>query len=152
MREIGDRGKAKMKQLAGGASKHVPQVQQQPVPAWRKPAGMVTVQQQPQPQSQSTSTVAGLAEVMALFERMDAKHKEEREQMEARGKLAEQKLEAKLAEQRREMESRLERQRAELTAPAQEAISDQQIAALQARLEGLHAAKLLADEVHGMHT
>ena len=72
--------------------------------------------------------------------------------MEARGKLAEQKLEAKLAEQRREMESRLERQRAELTAPAQEAISDQQIAALQARLEGLHAAKLLADEVHGMHT
>ena len=75
VREIGDRGKAKMKQLAGGASKHLPQVQQQPMPAWRKPAGMVTVkqqQQQQQPQSQSTSTVAGLAEVMALFERMDA--------------------------------------------------------------------------------
>ena len=45
------------------------------------------------------------------------------------------------------MEMALAKQRAELTAvPAQEAISDAQLAALQVRLEALHSAQLLSDE------
>ena len=52
-------------------------------------------------------------------------------------------LEAKMETQRKEMEAKI----AELTpAPPAEAISEEQLATLQARLEGLHAAKLLGDE------
>ena len=51
-----------------------------------------------------------------------------------------------LREQDARLESKLAEQRAELTAPALAAISAEQLAALQARLEGLHAVKLLADE------
>ena len=45
------------------------------------------------------------------------------------------------------MEARLDAKIAELAAPAPAAISDEQVARIQTRLEGLHAAKLLTDEV-----
>ena len=54
------------------------------------------------------------------------------------------KMEAKLQAKEVQMEAKL----AELTPkPASEAISEEQLVALQARLEGLHVTKLLADEV-----
>lgn len=67
------------------------------------------------------------------------------------------KIERQRAEMRAEMEKQrdqAERERAEMDAkivlltptPPQEAVSEQQLTALQARLEGLHATKLLADE------
>jgi hypothetical protein len=40
----------------------------------------------------------------------------------------------------------MEQQKAELTALPPAAIADEQLAALQARIEGLHAAKLLTDD------
>ena len=53
-------------------------------------------------------------------------------------------MEAKLQAKEVQMEAKL----AELTPkPASEAISEEQLVALQARLEGLHVTKLLADEV-----
>lgn len=51
-------------------------------------------------------------------------------------------LEARLAQHRDEMDAKV----AELTAPAEDAVSEQALERLQARLEGLHATKLLADE------
>ena len=53
-------------------------------------------------------------------------------------------LEAKL---KAEHKAEMDKLRAELTpAPAQELVSAEQVAALQARLESLHAAQLLSDE------
>ena len=78
---------------------------------------------------------ASLPDAISFFERMNAKVNAQREVLEA-------KMEAKLVAQRAGMEARI----AELMAPAPKAVSHDQLAALQARLEGLHAAKLLTDE------
>ena len=63
---------------------------------------------------------------------MEAKAKADRAEMEAKLEAKDAKMEAKIAE---------------LPAPAPAAISDGQVAALQARIEALNAAKLLSDEV-----
>lgn len=93
------------------------------------------MQQQLPPQQ--ASAVGGLvgssfAEMSSFFERMEAKAKADRAEMEAKLEAKDAKMEAKIAE---------------LTAPAPAAISDGQVAALQARIEALNAAKLLSDEV-----
>jgi len=103
---------------------------------------------------------SSLAEAASFFERMDAKVKEERDRMEAKDAKMEARLDAKdakmeakmeakdakMEEQRKEMETKI----AELTpappAPPAPAITDEQLAALQARIEGLHVTKLLTDE------
>jgi hypothetical protein len=56
-------------------------------------------------------------------------------------------LRAEIRQQKAEHRAEMEQLRAELTpAPAQELVSAEQLAALQARLEKLHAAQLLKDE------
>ena len=82
---------------------------------------------------------ASLADIATLL-RVEREHAETR--MEA--------SEAKLEQQRRAMEAKLEAKDAEMArrmAPPGDAIAAEQLAALQTRLEGLHAAQLLADEV-----
>ena len=89
-------------------------------------------------------------EAEARMEAKDAKMEEQRKEMEEQRKETEVKveqqrrdLEAKMEQQRKEMETKI----AELTpAPPAPAITDEQLAALQARIEGLHATKLLSDE------
>ena len=69
------------------------------------------------------------------------------EQKEARQE-TEAKLEARMEEQRQQMHDQMQEQRQqieELKAP-QEAISAQQIETLTARLEAMHAAKMLSDD------
>ena len=95
-----------------------------------------------QTDASSSSAAAGLVE--RVLEQQRQMMKEQRDYMDA-------KLEAK----DKEMAERLEQQRAELTRPppAPEAVvADGQLAALQARLQGLHVAKLLSDEVRAYAT
>jgi chromosome segregation ATPase len=67
--------------------------------------------------------------------------------VEAKVKEAEAKMEAKMEEQRKEMEQQQLALRAELSVPpAEPALNDEQLVALQARIEGLHVTKLLTDE------
>ena len=79
----------------------------------------------------------------ALVERLLDEARSDRAAMEA--KVEQLRQEAKA--DRAEMEARLDAKIAELVAPAPAAISDAQVAGIQARLEGLHVAKLLTDEV-----
>jgi hypothetical protein len=88
------------------------------------------------------------ADALGMVERLLDEAKADRAAMEARLEAKDAKMEAKLAEQRQEMEAKV----AELTAPAPAAISDDQVAALQARLEALNAAKLLSDEVRAPYS
>ena len=88
------------------------------------------------------------ADALGMVERLLDEAKADRAAMEARLEAKDAKMEAKLAEQRQEMEAKM----AELTAPAPAAISDDQVAALQARLEALNAAKLLSDEVRAPYS
>jgi len=116
-------------------------------------------QQQPQPQPQqlqpqllqqqqaaSEGVGGSLAEVASIFtnlvSRMEARADEGREQTKA--DRAE--MEAKLEQQRSQMEAEMERLKTELTTPPPAAITQGEITALQARVESLHAAKLLTDE------
>ena len=82
------------------------------------------------------STAGGsLPEILAIF-------KQQREEIEAR-------MDARVKEERvrmAEKDAKIEALKAELTAPPVPAITDEQLAALQARIDGLHAAKLLTDD------
>ena len=73
---------------------------------------------------------------------VEAKLEKQRLDAEAQRKEAEAKLEA----QRKEADAKLKQQREDHTHETRRLTNDQQIAALQTRLEALHAAKLLADE------
>ena len=86
---------------------------------------------------------AGLEELSALFKEIRHDAKAERDEMEA-------KMETRLAQARAEMETKakadMDALRAEMTPREhQPAISDEELIALQARLEALHAAELLAE-------
>ena len=114
----------------------------------------------------SMQQLASPADMSALIKdiRQDAREirqdaKAERDELESKLKaeykveMQQQKMEhkAELDKMRAAMEARhtaeLERLRAELTpAPAEELVSAEQLAALQARLESLHAAQLLTEE------
>lgn len=102
-----------------------------------------------------TMSGGGLAEMTA----MTALFREEREQMEAKAKAEMAELKAELQAKDEKMEvkmeandAKLQAKMAELATPAPEAISDEQVSALQARLEGLHETKLLADEVRAQQS
>jgi hypothetical protein len=77
-----------------------------------------------------------------MMEQQQANMEQQRQAMEA--KMEQQ--QAKMEQQRKELEAKMEQQKAELTALPPAAITDEQLAALQARIEGLHAAKLLTDD------
>ena len=72
--------------------------------------------------------------------------REERETMEIKMKEQRQELEAKLEEKERESKAEIARLREEMNLQQREAITADELFALQARLEALHAAQLLADE------
>ena len=86
---------------------------------------------------------AGLEELSALFKEIRHDAKAERDEMEA-------KMETRLAQARAEMETKakadMDALREEMTPREhQPAISDEELITLQARLEALHAAELLAE-------
>ena len=81
-------------------------------------------------------------ESQTVIERLLDAAKADRAEAKADRAAVEARLEARLADQRQEMETTI----AKLTAPAPAAISDEQIASLQARLEALYTAKMLSDE------
>ena len=86
---------------------------------------------------------AGLEELSALFKEIRHDAQAERDEMEA-------KMETRLAQARAEMEAKaradMDALREEMTPREQQpAISDEELIALQARLEALHAAELLAE-------
>ena len=94
---------------------------------------------QPAMIQQQPAAAASLADIATLL-------REERAHAESRMQASE----AKLEQQRQAMEAKLEAKDAEMArkmAPPGDAIAAEQLAALQTRLEGLHAAQLLADEV-----
>ena len=95
-----------------------------------------------------TSSVGGVS-----FSEISLLIKEQRE----RDDIVRAETEAKMEHQRKEVEAKMDAKdvkteaimealRVELTAPPAPAITDEQLAALQARIEGLHVTKLLADE------
>ena len=92
------------------------------------------------PLVQHAGPIGSPAELSALFKEIRQDARVERDEFEV-------KMERQLDEAKAEMEKLRAEIRAELTpAPAQELISPEQLAVLQARLESLHAAQLLSDE------
>ena len=109
-----------------------------------------SMQMVPTQQSSVESSSAMVERLLDQQREMMREHREEakadRAEMEARLEAQAARMEARLAKQAKSMQAKDDKI-AELMAPAPEAISDEQVALLQARLEGLHVAKLLADEV-----
>jgi hypothetical protein len=98
----------------------------------------------------TTRSYSAVESSTTMVERLLDEANAERAAMEARLEAKDAKLETKLAEQRREMDDKMQAKDkviAELMAPTPPAISDEELTQLQARLEALHAAKLLSDEV-----
>ena len=92
------------------------------------------------PLVQHAGPIGSPAELSALFTEIRQDARAERDEFEV-------KMERQRDEAKAEMEKLRAEIRAELTpAPAQELISPEQLAVLQARLESLHAAQLLSDE------
>jgi hypothetical protein len=114
----------------------------------------VHMQVSPAPTVQhQTADDSVLIDVMRMIierdDKMIAKLEQQQKEMETKLAAKDAKLAAILEQQQQEMETKLaakDAKLAELMAPAPEAISDQQMASLQARLERIHTAKLLADE------
>jgi hypothetical protein len=93
------------------------------------------------PQQRSTTDDASL--VAVLLEREERMWHE----MEAKTEKLRQEAKEEKAELRLEMQQQMEKMREEMKpTPAAEAISEQRLAVLQARIEALHASKLLSDD------
>ena len=93
------------------------------------------------------ASVGGLADLMTLMREERLEARADRADMEARFGA---RLEAQEAEMKARLEAKdaeLEAKIAQLTAPEPEAITDEDLVALQIRLEGMHASKLITDEV-----
>ena len=145
VREIGDRGRIK----AEVVSKRTPP---------EAPASVPAAPVQTTPSRASLSALDGggsspsramvhdqqlsSSESLALVERLLDEARADREQ--AKTERAE--WEARLEQQRKEMEDRLDAKDVRIQQQQSEAITQEQLATLQARIEGLHTAKLLADE------
>ena len=91
------------------------------------------------------------SEMSSFFMQQREEAKAERAEMEARQDAKDARMEGSMEQQRKEMEAKMHEQqaalRAELTPrPPAAAITLEKLAALQARVEALHAAELLADE------
>ena len=99
------------------------------------------------PTVQPTGLVTSPAEMSALFREIRQDAKAERDELETKSKAERDELEAKI---KAEHKAEMDQMRADIEklkpAPPQELISAEQLAALQARLESLHAAQLLTDE------
>ena len=84
------------------------------------------------------------ADMSALIKEIRQDAKVERDELESKHKAE---MQRQIAEMEDRHKAEMDTLRAELTpAPAQELVSAEQLAALQARLESLHAAQLLTDE------
>ena len=84
------------------------------------------------------------ADMSALIKDIRQDAKVERDELESKHKAE---MQRQIAEMEDRHKAEMDTLRAELTpAPAQELVSAEQLAALQARLEQLHAAQLLTDE------
>ena len=99
----------------------------------------------------SMQQLASPADMSALIKEIRQDAKVERDELESKLKaeMQQQKSEhkAEMQQQKAEHKAEMEKLRAELTpAPAKELISSEQLAAIQSRLEKLHAAQLLSDE------
>ena len=82
---------------------------------------------------------------MELVRLMTEREDKQRKEMEAMIQAQRDEAKAERSEMEAQMEAKIAALKEELTpAPA---VSDEQLTALQARFEGLHATKLLADEV-----
>jgi hypothetical protein len=100
------------------------------------------------PVQQRSTTDASLVEVLLEREdRMRQEAKMERAGYEAKADKLRGEMEAKAVAERDELRQEMEKMRKDLTpAPPAQAISEPQVAALQKRLEAVHAAKLLGDD------
>ena len=88
--------------------------------------------------------LASPADMSALIKDIRQDAKAERDELESKHKAE---MQRQIAEMEARHKAEMDKLRAELTpAPAQELVSAEQLAALQARLEQLHAAQLLTDE------
>jgi hypothetical protein len=111
-------------------------------------------EQREEAKAERAEAKAERVQMEARMEAKDARIEQQRKEMEA--KIEQQRLETQaiMEQHRKEKEAKMEQQHkemetkiAELTpAPPAPAITDEQLAALQARIEGLHVTKLLADE------
>jgi chromosome segregation ATPase len=91
--------------------------------------------------SGTTVSTGSFAQMTAFF-REERSHLESKlEQQELKAEQQRQELEGKLEQQRQELEGKIE----QLEAKIEQLQSDQQLPALQARIEALHAAQLLTD-------
>ena len=86
-----------------------------------------------------TGATGSFAELSAFMEKQQALLLE-------RDDRARQEMEAKLEEKERESKAEIARLREEMNLQQREAVTADELSALQARLEALHAAQLLADE------
>ena len=100
---------------------------------------------QPSPQPMQVTSVDGsFAELSALFKEQREEAKADRAEQREEAKADRADMEAKLEQQRREMEAKMLEMREELT--PKPAVTEEQLAALQSRLDAMHAAQLLTDD------
>ena len=87
------------------------------------------------------------AELSAFMKEMLERDDRAKQEMLERDDRAKQEMEAKVEQAKREARADMDQLREQMTPPEQSpAISDDELAALQARFESLHAAQLLTDE------
>jgi len=93
----------------------------------------------------TTSAGSSFVEMTAFFREERAHLESKLEQQELKAEQQRQELEGKLEQQRQTIES-LQAQLAARPQPAMEVIDEEQLAALQSRLQAMHGSKLLTDD------
>ena len=93
----------------------------------------------------TTSAGSSFVEMTSFFREERAHLESKLEQQELKAEQQRQELEGKLEQQRQTIES-LQAQLAARPQPAMEVIDEQQLAALQSRLQAMHGSKLLTDD------
>ena len=100
------------------------------------------------PQHLAAGTTGSLAELATFMEKQQLMMKEQQQLLLEQQKEAKEEVERAKQEMDAKLEAKIEEQRQrmqELMAP-QEAVSDQQVEAVTARLQAVHAAQLLSDD------
>ena len=145
VRAIGDRGKVRTQGSAGFP--HQAAVARAPATASEpSPEGAAAAPARAPVHAFATSS-GNLSELAAILREQRDEAKAERLAMEAKMEQLRAEAKAERDEIQAHMEARLERQRAELMPrPAQQAVTEVQLATLQARFERPHATKLVSDE------
>ena len=93
----------------------------------------------------TTSAGSSFVEMTAFFREERAHLESKQEQQELKAEQQRQELEGKLEQQRQTIES-LQAQLAARPQPAMEVVDEEQLAALQSRLQAMHGSKLLTDD------